>query len=182
MKAIRRKLGRILWAIILIALLTVIMKQQQSLDRTRAAAAGLPIGDEVTNIELLPAGPSGLSPRTLGGQDFSFIFVFEEPCFPCNNNIPFWNRIQRMVRGRAECLGILVNSGSEALKSIRRRLDFDLFMPVDPQAFSLALKMDDAGSAVTLFLRKGRVMALHRGNFRGDGFARFVNICKEKLL
>jgi len=168
--------------ILLIALLAVIMKQQRSLDRTRAAAGGLPSGDEIGNIELLPAGPSGLSPRTLGGKDSSFIFVFEEPCVPCNDNIPFWNRIRRMVKGRAECLGIIRNSLPEEMQSLRRRLDFNLFMPVDPQAFSLTLKMEDTGPAITLFLKKGRVMALHRGNFRGDGFARFVNTCKKKLL
>lgn len=182
MKTGGKRFSRIVVLVFILLLLLITAKQQRSLERLRATNNGLPMGNEIAGMELLPAGSSGLSPRTPGEEGFAFLFVFEEPCVPCNNNIPYWNRIQRMVKERAQCLGIIKNSLPEDLRSLRRRVDFDLFMPVDPRAFDTALKSDNTQAAITLFLKDGRVTVLHRGNFRGGNFARFVNTCKKKLL
>jgi len=160
-----------------------VLRQQRVLEPVHTYTAGRQLsGEEIAELELVSAFSPDASSRTIRGDSPTFVFVFESPCAPCNDNIPYWNSICRMVEGRAQCLGVLPGAIGEALKALENRLDFPLYRPEDTEIFSRAVGLGTDGSALTMFICDRKILEIYRGCFAGDAFARFINACKSYLL
>jgi len=175
----REKVFLIAGLVVVVTLGYIVLRQQRALERLHSAADHPLSGKEIRAMTFLAVSPAEYSSRSIRFDDPTF--VFESPCAPCNDNIPYWNSICRMVGGRARCLGVLPGASGEASEALENRLDFPLYRPEESGTFSRAVGPGADGSALTLFIRDGKIHEIHRGRFAGDAFARFVDACKPYL-
>lgn len=166
---------------VVIILGCIILRQQRIHDGIHSTVGHTLSGNEIMAMKFIPVGRKDPSSRNIRFDGPAFVFIFESPCVPCNDNIPYWNNICRMVDGRARCLAVLTGASGEGSKILDNRLDFPLYRPEDWEAFSRALGLGEDGAALTLFICDGKILEIYRGRFAGDAFAHFVNACKFNL-
>jgi len=110
-----------------------------------------------------------------------FCFVFETPCFPCNNNIPFWDSIFQLTKDSITCFGILTPDQPDDFITLAKRVNYKLYEPDNIEAFREAFHLEKEHQAITFLFRNNAILEVYFGNFNGASFTDFVKKCKDHI-
>ena len=108
-------------------------------------------------------------------------FVFETPCFPCNDNIPFWESIFTLTNNSITCFGVLNPDQSDDFSALKKRVNYKIYVPEEIEAFREAFHLEKEHQAITFLYRNNTILEFHIGNFDGQTFTNFVNRCKQHI-
>ncbi len=124
---------------------------------------------------------SKITASDLSKDQPALIFIFSRPCSPCNKNIPYWNKIGKIIEGRATIYGIVLSDLTEAYNfSERTQLAFPIYIPNDLNQFIKEMKIK-FNLPQTILYHRNKVYFTQLGLLNGDDTTDIINTVKKLL-
>lgn len=173
---IKIKMMRIKNVIILIflALLTVettiIVKQDLQIKYLKKKIPVLIEGEKLKYFDLVDAETRIIDNKILEKYPYSILFIFENPCSPCNDNIVYWKKIKKFINNKIPIYGIIPDYYEKMVDfSNTGGMNFSVYAPVNKNKFINELKLK-FNFAETLLLKRNKIEYIRIGKIDNDEF------------
>lgn len=121
-------------------------------------------GDSVDYFELLDMNGEAISSGRLNGERPVLLFIFEQPCSPCNKNIDLWRKLASLCKEKADVYGIILDRFDNVHGfAADIRLNFPLYAPKDKNKFAERFR---------IYLRYAQTLL---GNLEVEEFREFID-------
>jgi thiol-disulfide isomerase/thioredoxin len=159
----------------------VLFKYNQRLQQITNSIPYIVPGDSIKEMELTGMDTSKITAADLSKEQPALIFIFSRPCSPCNKNIPYWNKIGKILEGRAAIYGIVLSDLTEAYNfSEKAKLTFPLYIPNNLNQFIKEMKIK-FNLPQTILYHKDKVYLTQLGLLNGDDTADIINAVKKLI-
>jgi peroxiredoxin len=110
----------------------------------------------------------------------SVIFIFSQPCTPCEKNLTFWKKITSVSKKKIDIYGIVFGDISEATRfSESLKLNFPIFIPTHEKQFKKKFRVK-FNLSQTILCREAKVIYCKAGELSTDDYFEIVKIIKER--
>lgn len=107
------------------------------------------------------------------------IYIFSQPCSPCNKNTQVWKKIAALSKRDAKAIGIIIDDHQEALAfSEKLKPNFELYVPVDIPKFKDKMKIR-TNFAQTILYHDGKVIFVKLGMLQGEDYTHILSTIKH---
>lgn len=143
-------------------------------ERNKAALPYLMEGEGIKYFNILNHQASLLDQSVLKEEMPSLIFIFSRPCSPCNKNISYWKKMAKILDGKVNIYGIVLDEPGKAFDFAEQaKLNFKIYIPEDLRTFiqTMRLKMN---LSQTIIYHNGAVRKLKIGDLDGKEASGFI--------
>lgn len=181
----RNKCNWITCLLVIISILIIagfsIFKLVQTNNKLRKSIPYLQIGEKINNFDLLDKDARKINSSELHKDNqLSLIFIFSRPCTKCNKNVIYWQRLSRLVSGKANTYGIVMdNPGTAFAFEESANLDFKIYVPENIQGFQERMRIKLNFSQTILYKNGVRYMKL--GDLDPDNAKQIIKIVRELI-
>ena len=112
----------------------------------------------------------------------NLIFIFKQPCAPCNQNLSLWRRIAGVVKDKnVNVYGIwLGNQGEMFDLQETSGLDFTIYSPLELEQFKRSLVIKYNYAQTILYIDK-KAEFVRLGNLDGDDYTSILKRINKRL-
>lgn len=126
-------------------------------------------GEKISYFELISSNGEEVNVSNLKRNQISALFIFEQPCSPCNQNIEFWQRLSRIFKDKIKIYGIIIDESIEALNFVEEKnLNFAVYIPKNKKKFIDVFRLKTAWAQTILYCDKADYIKL--GNLQFEDF------------
>lgn len=159
----------------------IIVKQANNIKTLRSSMTNLFPGEKVDYFDLIGTDNEKRDAATLKTNDVSLIYIFEQPCTPCNNNITMWKKIAGILEDKIKVYGVILNEIDEVVNlSEALSLNFELYSPVDIKKFKKKFRVTPEVSQ-TILLMQDNVTYCKTGELETNDYFDIVGRIKGDL-
>lgn len=152
-------------------------KYERILERTPYLLAG----EKILCFDLIDQNGNTSSIKSIENSKVSLIFIFEEPCSPCNKNLVFWKRISAFYSAHVTIYGIVLKEYKN-LKDTQNSImpNFKLFAPVDMKSFRKKMKAESK-LAQTILINGNTIHYIKVDNLESIDYFEIVKIINKEI-
>jgi hypothetical protein len=158
---------------IIVVCLYIIYKQNQRYNSLVNSFPSLTKDERIKYFDLIEVNKEKseakmISESILSNKKPSVIFIFSRPCTPCEKNIVFWKKIQKILSNKIEVYGIVINTPSDAFDFVNKvELPFPIYIPKDRDKFINKFRLHWKVSQTIISIKK-LVKYIKIGNLTSD--------------
>lgn len=157
----------------------VIIKQQIKIKRIEENLPVLLKGEPIKYFDLYGIDDHKINSSILSGKEYNVIFIFDQPCSICTQNIAFWKKIKKFMGNKIPVYGVVLSEYENMVNYAKQgMLNFDIYFPIDREKFieNFRLKMN---LAQTIILNKNKVLYIHQGTLNAKSFSYILSQLKN---
>lgn len=170
-------------AALLVISIFIIQKLRRQIIILENAKTVLPFAQKIEYFDLIGTNNDQVNALELSKSPINIIFIFKQPCAPCNQNLTMWRRISKIVENKnVNVYGIWLGRQRDMFEfqETTRDLEFTVYSPLDLYKFkrSLVLKYN---YAQTILYIDNKVEKVILGNLDGNDYTSILRRINRRL-
>jgi peroxiredoxin len=166
---------------IIVVSIFIIINQSNQIKALNKNLPTLNQGDKIKYFDLIGVDKEKIDVSVLNNQKISLIFIFSQPCSPCNKNIPYWKKLANIFSETSNIYGIILGDiPGIANFSNSMKFKFKLFCPMDlykfREKFRLKLNLNQ-----TIICKNEKVIYIKEGDLEPIDYFRIYKIIKGEI-
>lgn len=135
-------------------------------------------GEKISYFDLVDHEANKINETQLKNSGLSVIFIFKEPCSPCNENFQLWKRIAQLskTKEKVKFYGIILKDLNSMVNFYENsKVNFNLYVPEDIEKFRQKLRLR-TNFAQTLLCKGNQVHLSAPGKLEGETFTKILRM------
>jgi hypothetical protein len=137
------------------------------------------VGETIDYLGLQSTEENGPDLKELPDNKVSILYIFSQPCTPCDKNLIYLKKFARLLDKSAAIRGVVVGDLSEAYEFVQNaKPGFDVYVPEDLNRFTDAFRLKFKHSHL-LVCRGKEVQFVKMGELTSDEFTQIIKMIRS---
>lgn len=155
--------------------------QKHEIESLKYTQIFLAPGQKIRYFDLIGTDNRQINASHLNKNRLNLIFLFKQPCAPCNPNLSLWRRIAKILPEKVNIYGIWLGRYSDMFELQQDlNLGFTLYSPIDIKRFKDEFKIS-YNYAQTILYMNNAVSMVRLGNLEGYDYTTLLRLIKRYL-
>jgi len=138
-------------------------------------------GNKIDYFDVRDSQKNTISIEEIKKNELSLVFVFSEPCSPCNKNLLYWKKISAIFSLKIPIYGVtlkIYKKNDRIKKAIKA--NFNIYVPLNLNKFKKTMKLN-SNLAQTIILKKNLIYYIKLGDLDPNDYFEIVRKINKEI-